>query len=214
MKILSRSTLVLCLFSISCSSQDKSESFEFGTVENKKYVNEFFNFKMDLPNAWVILTSYQLDSMKTRGRELLSTNDRKIAKKIKPSSVTSADLIGAFQNKLGAAVDFNANFAITVENVAQIKEIKTGKDFLLQLRSILERSQIQFDSIDKEFMKRDISGQEFYIMTASKNMGYLNVRQTNYVTVKKGFVFNLTISYANESQRVLLEQTINSMTFN
>jgi len=203
----------LILITNGCNSQDKPKDFDYGRVENNKYVNSFFDFEISLHTDWIVQTKEQMESMSKAGKDLIAGDDSQMKAVIKASEINTANLLSVSQFERGSAVEFNPSMVLIAENTKTFPGIKTGSDYLFQARRLLEQSQIKYDSMDKEFTKEVINGTDFYKMnTAIKYMG-VNIKQVYYSTILKGFSFNVIISYINDQQEQDLLKLINSMKF-
>ncbi len=205
--------LLLTIFMNSCNGQDKPMNFDYGRVENNKYVNTFFEFEITLPTDWIVQTKEQMDDMTRKGKALVAGDDSKMEAVLKASEINSANLLSVFQFERGSAVEYNPSFSIVVENIKNLPGIKTGNEYLFQAKKLMEQSQLKYDYIDKEFSKEVINGTDFYKMNAEiKYMG-LDIKQIYYVTIQKGFAFVAITSFINDQQKQDLLKSINSMKF-
>jgi hypothetical protein len=203
----------LTVFMNSCNSQDKPKDFDYGRVENSKYVNSFFDFEITLPKDWIVQTKEQMEDLTKKGKAVVAGDDSKMKAVLKASEINSANLLSVFQFERGSAVEYNPSFTIVAENVRNSPGIKTGNEYLFQAKRLLEQSQLKYDYIDKEFSKEVINGTDFYKMNAEiKYMG-LDIKQVYYVTIQKGFGFVVITSFINDQQKQDLLKSINSMKF-
>jgi hypothetical protein len=215
-------TIVFICLSILCKGQSpakkqtqiKEKGFDYGKVENNIYTNSFFNFEIAIPENWTILSKEQQNNMQKTGRKLIAGDDENLNAIIKASEVNTAYLLSTMQYEQGTAVEYNPGIAIVAENTKNFPGIKTGSDYLFQSRKFLESSQLKYDYIDKEFTKVTINGTDYYAMNASIKYMNLDIKQTFYAIVKKGFSIAIIISYVSDEQKATLLKSINSMKFN
>ena len=206
--------ILLTVLTLSCNTNVKPKDFDYGKVENNKYLNSFFGFKMELPSDWEVQTKEQMENLAKMGKELVAGNDKNMKAIIKASEINSANLLAVFKYEVGAAVDYNPNLMLVAENLKNAPGIKTGSDYLFQTRRLLKQSQIQYDYIDEEFQKEVINNQEFYLMNASINYMGLSIKQVYYSTIQNGFCLSAIISFIDDEQKTDLEKVVNSMKFN
>jgi hypothetical protein len=194
-------------------SQDTPKDFDYGRIENSKYVNSFFDFEITLPKDWIIQTKEQMDDMTKRGKAMVAGDDSNMKAILKASEINIANLLSVFQFERGSAVEYNPSFSIVVENIKNLPGIKTGNEYLFQAKKLMEQSQLKYDYIDNEFSKETVNGTDFYKMNAEiKYMG-LDIKQIYYVTIKKGFSFVVITTFINDQQKQDLLKSINSMQF-
>jgi hypothetical protein len=198
----------------SCNIQSKPKSFDYGRVENNKYVNSYFSFEMNVPSQWIVQTKEQMENIANEGKNLVAGDDAKMKAALNAADVNSANLLSVFQYERGAAVEYNPSIALVAENIKNFPGIKNGSDYLFQVRKLLEQSQLKYDNLDKEFLKEVINGIDFYKMNAEIQYGGLDIKQVYYSTISNGFSFNAIISFVNDEQKEVLLNCINSMKFN
>jgi len=205
--------LILTITAISCKTQIKPNDFDYGHVENGKYVNSYFDFEITIPTDWVVQTKEQMDNLTKMGSELVAGDDANLKAVIKASEINTANLLAVYQYERGSAVDYNPSFMIAVENLINAPGIKTGSDLLFQSRKLLEQSQLKYDYLDEVFAKEIINGTEFYTMNAEINYMGLNIKQIYYSTIVNRFSFTVIISFITDQQKLDLLESINSMKF-
>jgi len=145
---------LLTVLTLSCSPNGKPIKFDYGKIENNKYINSFFGFEMELPPNWVVQTKEQMENLSKMGKELVAGDDENMKAVINASEINSANLLAVFKYEVGAVVDYNPNLMLVAENLKNTPGIKTGSDYLFQSRRFLKQSQIQYDYIDEEFQKK------------------------------------------------------------
>lgn len=204
--------LIIVLFS-NCASNGKPDNFDYGSVTDNVYTNDFFKCKIKLPENWIIQSKEQTERLADMGKDLVAGEDKKLETVIKASEINTANLLAVFQYELGSAVEYNPNIMIVAENVTNAPGIKKGSDYLFQSRRLLNQSQFQYDYLSEDFEDEMINGTEFFKMDAHMNYMGLEIKQIYYSTIMSGFSFNVIVSYVNDDQKKVLLESINSMTF-
>tara|TARA_R110000868_G_scaffold6454_3_gene36613 strand:+ start:7743 stop:8396 length:654 start_codon:yes stop_codon:yes gene_type:complete len=207
------SILLVSLITISSYSQTKPVDFDYGKVKNNKYVNSFFNCELNIPTDWVVQTKEQIETISNKGKELIAGDDANMKAMMKTSQVNSANLLSVFQYERGAPVDYNSSISIVAENVKNLPGIKSGSDYLFQVKKMLTLSKIKFDSIAPDFKKETINNTVFYKMDAGITIMGINIKQSYYSTIVNGFSFSIVMSYTDEEQKNILLESINSLQF-
>ncbi|MCX6237351.1 MAG: hypothetical protein NTY07_07300 [Bacteroidia bacterium] len=196
---------------LGCSNSDKPIDFDYGKIENNKYINNYFGCEISIPKEWVIQTKEQMDKLSKKGSDLLAGDNSNTKALLKASEVKTANLLGVFKYERGAAVDFNPNFMIIAENISDYPGIKSGRDYLFQTRKLLDQSQFKYDFLDSVFKKEKINNIEFYSMNAFvKNMN-TEIKQIYFSTIIKGFSFDIILTYNNELQKQELISVIKTL---
>lgn len=205
--------ILLVLFLAACAGEDKPKGFDYGKVENDKYVNTYFGFEIDVPENWAVQDQEQVDALNDMGSELVAGDDEGMKAVLEASKVNVANLLVAYEHELGAMVDFNPSIIIVAENIKNYPGIKTGKEYLFNAKKLLLQSQLQYDYIDDDFKKETIDGVDFYIMNSEANYAGLSINQTYYSTVMNGFSLSFIYTFNNDEQEKQLSETLHSLDF-
>lgn len=206
----------LILFAIitsTCYSQSKPIDFDYGRIENSKYLNSYFDFEITIPANWIIQNKEQMEKMAKAGMDMVIGDDANLKAAVKVSEINTTNLLVVNQYERGSAVEYNPGIVIVAENIKDYPGIKTGSDYLFQVRKLLDQSQVKYDYIDKVSSREVISGIDFYKMNAGIVYMGIEIKQIYYSTVLKGFSFNVIISFINDEQKADLITAINSIKF-
>lgn len=197
----------------SCRPPQLKNVFDYGSVEDGLYMNEFFGCSLSLPAGWAVQTREEMEQLQNLGKDMITGKDKKLKRKLKTSEIRSANLITVFKYKLGTVVEFNPNISIVAENIRYSPGIKSGADYLNHSRELLKQSQFKYDSISARFDQADFSGIVFSRMFTSVNYMGIPIKQEYYSTIINGFSFNMVISYSNEEQRNELHGILETLKF-
>ena len=207
------SILLISLIAITGYSQTRPDNFDYGHVKDNKYVNSFFNCELTIPTDWIVQSKEQIETISKKGKELITGDDTNMKAMMKASEVNSANLLSLFQYERGAPVDYNSNISIVAENVKSLPGIKSGSDYLFQVKKMLGLSKIKFDTIAPDFKKEIINNTVFYKMDTGISIMGINIKQSYYSTIVNGFSFSIVMSYTDEEQKNTLLESIQSLQF-
>ncbi len=191
----------------------KVDGFDYGRIENGKYINNYFGFELPIPSGWTAKDENGMKPLADKGKEVVADGNERIEKMIDASKVTSATMLGLFQYEVGAKVDFNPNAVVVAENLKGHSEINTGNDYLAQARKTLIQTQLQYDTLSEVFTKTTIGGHDFYSMDAILKIQGIPVHQVYYATIMKGFALGFILSYSTPEQKTMLENVLKSIKF-
>jgi hypothetical protein len=195
------------------NAQTQPKGFDYGHVEDNKYINSFFDFDMILPNDWFVQSNEQIENLAKIGKKLVAGDDSKMEALLNASEINTAYLLMMYQYERGSAVEYNPSISIIAENIHNSPGIRKGSDYLFHARKLFLQSQLKYDYLDEEFKKEVINGVDFYTMNAKITYLSLIINQTYYVTIKDGFCFMVICSYINDEQKQEMLKSINSMKF-
>lgn len=209
--------LILGMLILSCNDNNndkkQSDNFDYGYVENDIYTNEFFGATVNLPEAWIVQSKEQVENISNTGKNLIAGDNDNLKAAIKASEINSVNLLAAFENELGAAVDYNPSIMIIAENIKNLPGIKNGSDYLFQARRLIQQGQVKYDYLSENFEREIINETEFYKMKAEINYMGIEINQIYYSSIIKGFSFNVIISYVSDEQKEVLLKSLNSLKF-
>ncbi len=205
--------LFIAMCNVYSFGQIQTKDFDYGHIENNKYINRFFNFEISLPPDWVIQNKEEMERLAETGKALVAGDDQKMKAILQASTVNTANLLMAFQYEQGAPVEYNPGLLIVVENIKHLPGIKSGKDYLFQARKLMAQSQMPYDHIDKESLREEISDADFYTMNVDINTLGVKIMQKYYVTNVNGFSLIIIASFIDKKQQKILTKSIKSLRF-
>lgn len=94
--------LFLTAITAGCSD-GKPKDFDYGEVENGKYVNSYFGMEMSVPENWIVMSQENFDEMAELGAELMVGDNKKMKSSLKASEITTANLLMVSEYEVGAA---------------------------------------------------------------------------------------------------------------
>ncbi|HRO46811.1 hypothetical protein [Agriterribacter sp.] len=213
MKIKWLHLFILIILVATGNAQNNSQDFDYGRVENGKYLNSFLHFEITLPAGWVVQSREQIDYLAKKGAALVTGDDEKMKAVYKAAEINVANLLGVYQYELGSPVDYNPSIMLVAENVQHSPGVKKGSDYLFQARKLLDQSQFQYDYLDTEFEKEVVSRTDFYKMNTGIKYAGLDIKQIYFSTVIKRFSLNIIISFTTDEQKEVLLKSVHSIAF-
>ena len=214
MKIKWLHLFILIMLVATGNAQNKSQDFDYGRVENGRYLNSFLHFEITLPPNWVVQSREQIDYLAEKGAALVTGDDEKMKAVYKAAEINVANLLAVYQYELGSPVDYNPSIMLIAENVQHAPGVKKGNDYLFQTRKLLNQSQFKYDYLDNEFEKEVINGTDFYKMNALLKYAGLEIKQIYFSTVIKRFCVSFIISFTTDEQKEVLLKSVHSILSN
>jgi len=200
---------VLVIFGVTaCNIQDYTipENFDYGTLENGLYKNDFFGLEARIDTTWVVQNNDQTAQLLKKGSEVMAEGERML----EVAKITTANLLTIFKYDADAGVESNPSLMILAENTKHALVIETGADYLVFVKKNLANSQIGYD-FERKVFEKTIGKRKFHVLEAKLNTGNLIVTQEYIATVMKGFSLLFTITYTNEAERQELYEMLNQI---
>ncbi|MFN3404371.1 MAG: hypothetical protein ACK40G_09785 [Cytophagaceae bacterium] len=128
--------------------------FTSGKIEDNTYINDYFKFKLNVPDGWAVQNKEQMDYILEKGKKVMRNKSEEIKDIINASEGNYNCLLSVFQYEQGYATEFNPSFVVMAENVSLAPGIKSGYDYLFHVIKILNQINLKHDKIDKEAKKK------------------------------------------------------------
>lgn len=205
----------LTVFLFSCNKHTKPANFDYGTVENNVYTNNYFDFTMNLPVNWDILSQSQTEQLQQNGMKSAAGTNKELKKVIKASSVSTASLLSIFKyiNMDTTKIDFNPSIIVVAERINQTPALNSAEQYLIQTSKLLKRSTLIIDSIDNQIYNHKISDKRFSELKLVQEGEHNKVHQDYYCVIIKDFAVSFIITYTNDIDKQELTGIINSIHF-
>ena len=204
-------TFVVLIFQ-GCN-QNIPEDFNYGTVENNVYKNNYFGYSAKIPDGWDIQTAEENEMLSDEGSKITAGDDEHLEKELETAKSKTAILLTVFKYELGSIVTFNPSVVIMIENVRGNFHISNSSDYLDASRKFMEKSNMPYTHIDDKYNEINIGGEKFYQMNTTMNIDEINIYQTYYSLYINSYCFTVIISYVDESQRKESENIVRDMKF-
>jgi hypothetical protein len=210
--------LLTCLFFVvllaGCKNkQAMPDEFDYGKIENGVYTNKYFNFEMPVPGDWSVQNKEQVEQIKQLSQRMIGEKNKELASQIKASDVNYASLLTVFRNPMDSVTgEFNYSFVIVAENLSKNPGIKKGEDYLVQARSLMEKSGLTY-SFEPGYSTEKIGNREFDRMNVVMTVRGIDVQQSYYALIDKKFALAIVVSYANDEQKQAVKDVVNKIKF-
>lgn len=200
---------ILTLSALVTFGQEANKGFDYGIVSEGVYTNSFFEMKITFDPSWVVQSQEQVDQLVEKGQDLI-TDDEELKKSIEASSITTAYLLTIFKYEVGTAVASNPAFIAVAENVKSFPEIKSGEEYLLQVKELLAQSQLSY-SFDKEIYEKKIGNLKFSVLEAEMDVYGSKIVQEYISVITDGFCLSYILTYTDDNEKKELYRIIDNI---
>lgn len=203
--------LLSLIILLSCSNKENKipENFDFGKAENGLYTNKYFGLKIHFDPSWSIQNKEQMNQLVDRGSQVIAGENESIKRQMKASLVNTAYLLTIFKHEVGSPVEHNPSFLSIAENVKNFPGIKTGEDYLTNVKNTMNRTELDYDFNNIE--QAQIGNSKFYVLKSSLNHLRRTINQEFFARIEKGFSLSFIITYANDEEKEELYKIIDSI---
>jgi hypothetical protein len=192
---------------VSSQRPAKFEGFDYGKVSGSSYANNFFGFSLTIPYGWRVQGKEVKDMLSEKGRETIKSDNAQANAQMDVSISNTVNLLTLFKYDVGASTDFNASLICGAEWLPNPS--MSSNLYLVNAKSVIERSQQQAQYTFKPFTTETIGGEEFAVM----EVGISAVKQKYYISVKKGYALFFILTYAKDEDEAVLRQAMRSVRF-
>ncbi len=202
---------LLVIVNFSCvEEKNLPNHFDYGSIENNTYINDFFGFRLPYNSEWSVLDKQQMSNITKAGKEMIVGDDNKLKKVVDVSSVNLAELFMIFKHELGTTTEFNPSLGINAENLNQFPNVKETKDYVVQAKNFMDQTKMNIDYRREDYEVK--IGNTSFICLEIFNLDY-NIYQDYYVTLNNGFAISMVVSYANEEDKNEINAMLDKMQF-
>lgn len=200
---------ILTLFT--CKTEQKMpENFDYGSIENGVYSNDYFQMRVPFDDSWHIKSQDEMQEIAEAGKELIENESYKRALEV--SEINNAYLFTLSQHGPDDLFNYNPSLSIVAENTKMFPHVKRGRTYLEEVQKVLNQTAInyKFEMIDEA---HNIGSQNFDIMNVDLNYAGIDIKQQYYTTISKGFSLSIILSYVTEEHKAKLESMLETIVF-
>jgi len=202
----------LLFLSILACSKKAPEPIDLGTFENGIYNCKYFGMTLDLSDGWNVQENQTMKMMADMGKKMIAGEDKNMEAMLDVSELTTVNLLLATKYPLGSSVPYNPNIAAVAEKVDQLTGIISGREYLQNVRKMLETSRLEVIFEDSMFTET-LGGLDFDVARITMALGKISISQKYYATIKKGYALSLIVSYSSEEELDMIESLLGKLNF-
>ena len=181
-----RIPLTLSIIILVCFHANSQSAVDPGTIHDGTYINLGFAFSYKYPKDWVVHGEATNERISELGKEKIVDSGALSKPSAEVSIKNTHYLLTVFRYPLGKpGITFNPAVLILAENVAYAPGITNGKDFLLNLRAILEKAGTQFTL--KEPLEYHLAGSQFFRDNSTATINGIPMVQSHFCRIVKGY---------------------------
>ena len=172
--------LLLCCYANAQSQVDR------GLVKDGTYINNGFGFTYTYPKDWTVHGDATNERIKEAGKEEIVASGALSKGSVEASMKNTHYLLTVFRHPVGTpGITFNPAVMLIAERVDHAPGIKTGKEYILNTRSILKRTGAQVT--DEEPTEHRFAGWQFFRANFALQINGIPVIQAHFATVVRGY---------------------------
>jgi len=197
--------LLLCTYANAQTGVDHGATTKDGT-----YINPRFGFSFNYPKEWVVHGEATNERIRELGKEKIAESGALSQANAEVSLKNTYHLLTVFRHAVGTpGVSFNPAILVIAEKIDHAPGITSGKDYLLNLRTILLKTEVQ--ALLKEPVEYRIAGSEFFRDSFAMEANGVRAVQTYFSRIEKGYA--LVFIFIGEDEKSVDEMAKAMETF-
>ena len=196
--------LLLCFYA------NAQTAIDSGTTKDGTYINPWFGFSFKYPKEWVVHGEATNQRIRELGKEKLAESDALSKANVEVSLKHTYHLLTVFRHAVGTpGVGFNPGILVIAEKTDHAPGITSGKDYLLNLRTILLKTGVQ--TLLKEPVEYRVAGSEFFRDSFAMETNGVRAVQTYFAKITNGYA--LVFAFIAEDEKSVDEMAKAMETF-
>ena len=188
--------LLLCFYANAQSPVDRA------TTQDGTYTNPYFGFSFKYPKDWSVHGEATNERLRELGKEKLAESGALSKSSTEVALKNTYSLLILFRHPLGTpGIPFNPGMLVMAERVDHAPGITNGKDFLLNLRTLVEKAGAQ--ALLKEPMEYHFGGTQFFRDNFDVEANGVHVAQAYFARIVNGYA--LVFTFIGQDQESLDE---------
>ena len=183
-----------------------------GRIINSTYFSEYFGFTLAIPKAWSAYDAQGRRLILDKGYDELTARipDKKAQDSLTDSVTNTVVLITVSKLPSDQTGPGNAVFACGAERLPAGPF--EGRDYLAGMKRLMSKM-TDPPKVESDIAAEMIDGAEFAVLTLTRNDFGTPIGQRYWSIVRKGYAVFCISTYANDEDKRLLNQTMNSFKF-
>lgn len=208
----------LLVLSVGCSSSTKTSApekpkkpdvLDAGIVTGSVYRNEYFGLTIVIPDNWDVQSEETKKELQEIGKNAMANGDEAKKAAMDRAADRSASLLFASKYPMGTPDKTNANYGAAAEKVSAFPGIKTGKDYLVQVRQLMQGSTVKCTF--KEIYSEKIDGVDFDVLECSIDVQGTTVKQKYYTAIMREYALLINITYVAPEDADVLNKAVKAV---
>ena len=179
-----------------------------GVFNENSYTNTFFGFSLEFPEDWYNYDPSEIEERKNEGVKIFKTDKEKVNRTLAESAKKEVIILVVSQKKYGEAGAANLMFSVLKLPDNRL----TSENLVVSTKNLLLNSPII--QLSEDIKTIDMNGTKFSTIRFETTIGNQKIWQRLFVTVKKGYSVNFTMSYLDENGQKALENILKTLKFN
>lgn len=185
-------------------------SVDLGRIENSVYINDYYGFKVSLPESWHPVERETTDAAIQVNKEMIKGSDKQVNERVEASIARTVVFFTVTKFPLRTPNVTQAMLQCGVERL-EGKNVE-ARVYLQNNRDVMLNSPLQFKLL-RDVYPETIGGLSFFVMDMQQTAGDITIKQKYYATIRKGHALFFIANYFDESDRLKMEKALHGLIF-
>lgn len=205
-----RLTLTIPVILLLCFYAHAQSQVDLGETKDGTYTNRGFGFTFKYPKDWVVHGEATNERIKELGKERLEESGATPKASVEVAMKNTLYLLTVFHYPVGTpGITFNPAVLVMAEKVSHAPGIKNGKDYLLNLRTLLLK--VGYQALVNEPTECQFGGTQFFRDDYASEINGVHLVNAHFATIKNGYA--VVFIFVGADQPSLDEMTKSMETF-
>jgi hypothetical protein len=185
-------------------------SIDLGRIENSVYINDYFSFRVSLPESWHVVERETNDAALQVSKEVTKGSDKQANVEFDQSLAKTFLLFSITKFPLRTPNVTQAMLQCGVERLSD-KRV-TARSYVEKNRDFQLGSPLQYKLL-RDVYPETIAGLSFFVMDMQQSVAGVTVKQKYYATLRKGYALFFVTNYFDEADGTAMEKIIQGTKF-
>lgn len=192
-----RFPFIISIILLLCCYANAQTTVDRGTTNDGTYINNQFGFSFKYPKDWTVHGEETNERIREIGKEKITESGALSKTNAEVSLNNTHYLLTVFRHPVGRpGITFNPAIMVIAEKISHAPGITNGKDYLLNVRTILLKTGHQ--ALLKEPTEYHFAGSEFFRDNFATEVNGVPVTQTFFAKVANGYALVFVFIGADE----------------
>lgn len=212
-KLISVLIILATVLTFSGCRNKQEEQVDLGQIKGTQYENNYFGLSLSLPKDWEVQDMKAQQQVAKTGIDTLAGEDKNKKALLEASQANTLNLLSISKYPLGTPEKLNLSFSTIAEKVSIFPGIKSGEDYLLNVKNQLNSGSLEY-IFPKEIYIQNINNVQFHVLESELPINSITLKQKYYVFIKKGYALGFVLTYFSNEDLTELNKIIQSIKIN
>jgi len=196
-RLMKRVALTISTILLLCCYANAQSEVDRGTAQDGTYINAGFGFRFKYPKDWAVHGEATNERIREIGKEKIAESGAVPKSNMDVALNNTYQLLTVFRHPLGTpGITFNPAIMIIAEKVAHAPGIRNGKDYLLNMRLVLQKTGLQI--LLDEPVEYQFGGSQFFRDDYLLDANAVRVYQAYFAKIVNGYA--LVFAFMGQDQ--------------